>query len=109
VPQSSLAAGRCLPWQPSPYPRFLTHLASPGLCGGRVGGRLLFNGYLAHGAGILTIGKGLGALAVAAWGLDWAVNQRPVLTTRQLWLIAAFLPWTTEPFHPDLGAGWREG
>jgi O-antigen/teichoic acid export membrane protein len=53
-----------------------------------------FNNYLTHGAGILTIDKGLGVLAVAAWGLDWAVNRRPVLSTRQLWLIAAFLLWT---------------
>ena len=53
-----------------------------------------FNAYLAHGAGIITVDKALGALAVAAWGLDWAVKRRPVLTTPQLWLIAAFLLWT---------------
>jgi O-antigen/teichoic acid export membrane protein len=53
-----------------------------------------FNDYLAHGFGIVTIDKGVGGIAVAAWGLDWAVNRRPVRTTRQLWLIAAFLLWT---------------
>ena len=40
------------------------------------------------GAGILTIDKGIGALAVMAWRLDWAVNRRPILGTRQLWLSA---------------------
>jgi len=39
-----------------------------------------FNDYLAHGAGIITIDKVIGAIAVAAWGLDWAVNRRPILT-----------------------------
>jgi O-antigen ligase len=53
-----------------------------------------FNGYLNHGIGILTIDKCLGALAVAAWGLEWALNRRPVLVTRQLWLVGAFLLWT---------------
>jgi O-antigen/teichoic acid export membrane protein len=53
-----------------------------------------FNAYLAHGAGIITADKVLGALAVMAWGLDWAVNRRPVLGSRQLWLIGAFLLWT---------------
>jgi O-antigen ligase len=53
-----------------------------------------FNAYVNHGAGILTIDKGLGALAVMAWVLEWAVNRRPILRTRQLWLIGAFLLWT---------------
>jgi O-antigen ligase len=53
-----------------------------------------FNAYLAHGAGIITVDKGVGAIAVAAWGLDWAVKRRPILTTPQLWLIIAFLLWT---------------
>ena len=53
-----------------------------------------FNAYLNHGAGILTIDKGLGVLAVMAWMLEWAVNRRPVLGTRQLWLVCAFLLWT---------------
>jgi hypothetical protein len=53
-----------------------------------------FSAYLNRGAGLLTINKALGALAVMAWGLDWAVNRRPVLLTRQLGLICAFLLWT---------------
>ena len=53
-----------------------------------------FDAYLNHGAGILTIDKGLGVLAVMAWVLEWTVNRRPVLGTRQLWLIGAFLLWT---------------
>jgi O-antigen ligase len=52
-----------------------------------------FNGYLAHGAGILTIDKGIGALTVAAWGLDWAVNRRRILTSRGLWPVCAFVLW----------------
>jgi O-antigen ligase len=53
-----------------------------------------FNAYLNHGAGILTIDKAVGILAVLAWGLDWAVHRRRVLHTPQLWLICAFLLWT---------------
>jgi O-antigen ligase len=52
-----------------------------------------FNGYLAHGAGIITIDKLLGALAVAAWGLDWVVNRRPIMTSRGLWLLIGFVLW----------------
>ena len=54
-----------------------------------------FSAYLSHGAGIITVDKGVGAIAVAAWVLDWAVKRRPILTTPQLWLIIAFLLWTT--------------
>jgi O-antigen ligase len=53
-----------------------------------------FNAYVNHGAGLVTIDKGIGALAVTAWGLEWAVNRRPVLGARQLWLIGAFLLWS---------------
>ncbi len=53
-----------------------------------------FDNYLARGAGLLTFDKGIGALAVAAWLLEWTVNRRPVLRTRQLWLLGAFLLWT---------------
>lgn len=52
-----------------------------------------FNDYLAHGAGIITIDKVIGALAVAAWGLDCVVNLRPVLTSRGLWPLIGFLLW----------------
>jgi PST family polysaccharide transporter len=53
-----------------------------------------FDNYLAHGAGIVTVGKVIGAVAVMAWGLQWAVNRRRVIWTRQLWLLAGFLLWT---------------
>jgi O-antigen ligase len=52
-----------------------------------------FTAYLNHGAGILTIDKGIGLLALMAWVVDWTVNRRQVLGTRQLWLIGAFLLW----------------
>jgi hypothetical protein len=53
-----------------------------------------FNAYINRGAGILTVDKCIGALAVAAWLLDWVVNRRPVISNGQLWLIGAFLLWT---------------
>ena len=53
-----------------------------------------FNAYLNHGAGIITIDKVIGALAVAAWLLDWVLNRRPILVNRQLWVLGAFLAWT---------------
>jgi len=53
-----------------------------------------FNAYLNHGSGIITIDKLIGALAVIAWVLDCVLNRRPVLGTRQMWLIGAFLLWT---------------
>ena len=53
-----------------------------------------FNSYLSHGAGIITINKVIGALAVAAWLLDWVVNRRSILGNRQLLVLGAFLVWT---------------
>lgn len=53
-----------------------------------------FTNYLNNGASVLSIDKALGLLAVMAWGLDWAVNRRPVVLTRQLGVIGAFLVWT---------------
>jgi putative inorganic carbon (HCO3(-)) transporter len=53
-----------------------------------------FNAYLNHGAGIITIDKIIGALAVAAWLLDWVVNRRSIIGNRQLLILAAFLGWT---------------
>jgi O-antigen ligase len=38
--------------------------------------------------------KVIGAVAVMAWGLQWAVNRQRVIWTRQLWLLAGFLLWT---------------
>lgn len=52
-----------------------------------------FNNYLAHGAGIITIDKVAGALAVGAWGMDWAMTRRPVQISRGLWLLIGFLLW----------------
>lgn len=52
-----------------------------------------FNAYLAHGIGILTIDKVIGGLAVVAWGLDWVLNRRLVVTSRGLWVICGFLLW----------------
>ncbi len=53
-----------------------------------------FNAYLTKGAGILTLDKAIGALAVGAWALDWVVNRRPLVTTRGLWLVCGFLLWS---------------
>ena len=53
-----------------------------------------FNAYLNHGAGIITIDKVIGALAVAAWMLDWVVNRRSIIGNRQLLVLGAFLAWS---------------
>ena len=53
-----------------------------------------FNAYLSHGAGLVTVDKVIGAVAVMAWGLQWAVNRWRVIWTRQLWVLAGFLLWT---------------
>jgi O-antigen ligase len=53
-----------------------------------------FNSYLNHGTGIVTIDKVIGALAVAAWTLDWVVNRRSILGNGQLLVLGAFLAWT---------------
>jgi O-antigen ligase len=53
-----------------------------------------FNSYLSHGAGIITIDKVIGALAVVAWLLDWVVNRRSIIANRQLLVLGAFLAWT---------------
>jgi O-antigen ligase len=57
-----------------------------------------FNSYLAHGAGIVTVDKVIGLLAVAAWALDWVVNRRKILTSRGLWVLCGFLVWTAVSF-----------
>src|SRR5690348_13193304 len=53
-----------------------------------------FNSYLSHGAGLITIDKVIGALAVTAWLLDWVVNRRSIIGNRQLLVLGAFLAWT---------------
>jgi O-antigen ligase len=57
-----------------------------------------FNAYLAKGLGILTVDKAIGAMAVGAWTLDWAVNRRPVVTSRGLWVLSGFLLWSAVSF-----------
>jgi O-antigen ligase len=57
-----------------------------------------FNAYLTKGLGILTLDKAIGALAVGAWALDWAVNRRPLLTSRGLWVLCGFLLWIAVSF-----------
>ena len=53
-----------------------------------------FNAYLNHGAGIITIDKVIGILAVTAWILDWVVNRRSIIANWQLLVLGAFLAWT---------------
>lgn len=57
-----------------------------------------FNAYLVKGIGILTVDKAIGAVAVGAWVLDWAVTRRPVVTSRGLWVLCGFLLWTLVSF-----------
>jgi O-antigen ligase len=57
-----------------------------------------FNAYLTNGIGILTLDKAIGALAVAAWALDWAVNRQPLRMSRGLWVLCGFLLWTAVSF-----------
>src|SRR5260370_11395910 len=64
-------------------------LGRPDLAVAVLAAGFFFNAYLNRGAGILTIDKALGVLAVMAWGLEWAVNRRPLVGSRQLWLIFA--------------------
>jgi putative inorganic carbon (HCO3(-)) transporter len=52
-----------------------------------------FDSYLAVGAGVLTVGKLLGALAVAAWFLRWSVGRRPVVGSPLLWPLAGLAAW----------------
>jgi putative inorganic carbon (hco3(-)) transporter len=52
-----------------------------------------FDSYLAVGEGVLTVGKLLGALAVAAWFLRWSVARRPVVGSSLLWPLAGLAAW----------------
>ena len=47
-----------------------------------------FDSYLAQGAGILTFGKAIGAVAVAAWVLQWVLRGVPVVGDWTFWLLA---------------------
>jgi putative inorganic carbon (hco3(-)) transporter len=52
-----------------------------------------FDSYLAVGAGLVTVGKLLGALAVAAWLLRWAITRRPIVTDSLFWPLAGLAAW----------------
>src|SRR6266540_3766076 len=52
-----------------------------------------FDSYLAIGAGIVTVGKLLGALAVAAWYLRWSVGRHPTVTNPLFWPLAGLAAW----------------
>jgi putative inorganic carbon (hco3(-)) transporter len=52
-----------------------------------------FDSYLAVGAGVVTVGKLLGALAVAAWFLRWAVARHPIVTDPLFWPLAGLAAW----------------
>jgi putative inorganic carbon (hco3(-)) transporter len=52
-----------------------------------------FDSYLAVGVGVVTVGKLLGALALAAWFLRWSVGRRPVVTDPLLWPLAGLAAW----------------
>ena len=93
-PPSSSAAGRYSLWPPFPPSLCSGSFSAAWTCVAVLAADFYFNAYLAQLAGIITVDKGIGAIAVAAWVLDWTVNRRPVLSTRQLWLIVAFLLWT---------------
>lgn len=52
-----------------------------------------FNNYLDKGAGILTVDKAIGALAVAAWLLEWTLGRRDMAAVRQMWPIGGLIVW----------------
>jgi O-antigen ligase len=52
-----------------------------------------FDSYLAIGAGIVTVGKLLGVLAVAAWYLRWSVGRHPTVTNPLFWPLAGLAAW----------------
>jgi len=52
-----------------------------------------FDAYVAVGAGVVTVGKLLGALALAAWLVRWIVARRPVVTDPLLWPLAGLAAW----------------
>ena len=53
-----------------------------------------FNNYLAHGAGIVTFDKGIGASPCWPGSCSGRSTGGQVIWTRQLWLLGAFLVWT---------------
>ena len=66
-----------------------------------------FDAYLAVGAGIVTAGKLLGALALLAWFLSWAFAGRAVVSDRLFWPLAGLAAWLPLSLSAayDLAAG----
>ncbi len=64
-----------------------------------------FEAYLT-GGGFLTPAKGLGAIALCAWLLHWAVRREAIVTTRQMWPVAGLSAWLilSSAASRDLGA-----
>jgi putative inorganic carbon (hco3(-)) transporter len=52
-----------------------------------------FDSYLAVGAGVVTVGKLLGAVALAAWFLRWSVGRRPIVADPLFWPLAGLAAW----------------
>lgn len=52
-----------------------------------------FDSYLAVGAGVITVGKLLGALALAAWFLRWSIARQPIVGSRLFWPLAGLAAW----------------
>jgi O-antigen ligase len=52
-----------------------------------------FDTYLAVGAGVVTVGKLLGALALVAWFLRWIVARQPIVASPLLWPLAGLAAW----------------
>jgi putative inorganic carbon (hco3(-)) transporter len=52
-----------------------------------------FDAYLAVGAGIVTVGKLLGVLALLAWFLAWGVGRRRGVAEPLLWPLAGLAAW----------------
>jgi putative inorganic carbon (hco3(-)) transporter len=52
-----------------------------------------FDAYLAVGAGVVTVGKLLGALALVAWFLRWIVARQPIVASPLLWPLAGLAAW----------------
>jgi O-antigen ligase len=52
-----------------------------------------FDAYLAVGVGILTAGKLIGVLALAAWFVSWALTGRRLVTDALFWPLAGLAAW----------------
>src|SRR5919198_686329 len=66
-----------------------------------------FDAYLAVGAGIVTIGKLLGVVALLAWFLAWGVGRRRTVGEPLLWPLAGLAAWLPLSLSAayDQGAG----